>query len=409
MLKLGGTMRICGQRVDRNADSVSFKDVTLSTLDINKFSELNNLRYIELEHCRIEAGNLNPLLNAELRSLEVTNYDLGNYNEFFLHNIFDLDFSLSPKLENLDISGIPFVTSLENLKACANNLKSLDISDTGIRDFEWLRDFTKLEKFRANRTEFNDTSFLEEMIYLEELCLSENGITSLEGLVNTTKLSVVDLSHNSLTDVSVLKQSASCLKVLHLEHNALTDLSCLSGANNLTEVYVDGNALTDLNWLVNTSILKVLSASSAQIAGRLDMTFGGNLRYLNVSNNQLQTAAIRVPPTQYYTPTMLDLSNNKLKSLDLSHNLSYDVLALVGNDELDHSSLSGVSGYKLYLDFPSDIDIQVLRDISFTSLYLVNCPLNRQVEVEESLTNEHLMTQDEVQEAIIAESLRWTG
>ena len=48
----------------------------------------------------------------------------------------------------------------------------------------------------------------------------------------------------------------------------------------------------------------------------------------------------------------------------------------------------------------SEIELQTLKDMNFGSLYIVDCPLDRQVEIEQGLNNEELLTAEEVLEAL---------
>jgi Leucine-rich repeat (LRR) protein len=203
--------------------------------------------------------------------------------------------------------------------------------------------------------------------------------------------------------VSLLSNSISSLTVLRLEHNALTDLSFLSGAGALQKVYVDSNKLTDLNWLKNAKELRALSASQNRIESISGLAIGLKLGYLNLSHNQLQT--IETGDLVFGTDSfvMVDLCNNELKELRLPRGCTYKQLVLLGNPDLDLSSLKDVKGWKLYFDFPPDVQLQTLKDLSFASLFMVDCPLNRQVEVEEGLNSEWLMTEAEVLEEIAQE------
>ena len=72
----------------------------------------------------------------------------------------------------------------------------------------------------------------------------------------------------------------------------------------------------------------------------------------------------------------------------------------MGNPELDLDDLGQISGWNLYFDFPADVELQTLKDLSFSTLHIVNIPLSRQVEIEEGLNNEDLLTEAEALEAI---------
>lgn len=396
-LLLPGKQTVGGMEFDFDDFSVNLEGVTLTQADIDQFTKFTDLCVIRLENCTIQAKNLKPMVSGSLMSLQLENCGITDAQ------FATLDFSLPRHFNTLDVSGNPDLTSLAGLtglEGLADSLEELDISDTGIRSFDWLPAYTKLQVFHANRTGLSDTSLLESMIYLEELSLSGNGVTSLEGLKNTSKLSEVDLSHNSLTDVSVLGRSAATLTVVHLEDNQLTDLTCLSAATGLHNVYVDNNQLTDLDWLENGQEIRVFSASHNNIDNLNQLVFSSKLRCLDLSYNQLNAIWSDELSLAADTYLLLNLCGNDMNYLELPEGCTYKNLILLGNPELDLDDLGQISGWNLYFDFPADVELQTLKDLPFNNLYIVGCPLDRQVEIEEGLYSEELMTEAEALEAI---------
>lgn len=393
-LMLPGSQSIGGLEFDFDAYSVRLEDVTITQADVNNFSKFNGLTTISLINCTIEAQDLSPMTSVNLMSLTLKNCGLTD-GQFAT-----LDFSAPSYFYHLNVSSNPGLTSLAGLENTAAKLTELDISDTGIITFDWLPTFAKLENFYADRTGLKDTGVFESLIYLEELRLSGNGITSLEGLKNTSKLTKVDFSHNNLSDVSVLSRSAATLTVVHLEDNQLTDLTCLSEATGLTNVYLDNNQLTDLDWLENGQAIRVLTASHNNIDNLIQLVFSAKLRYLDLSYNQLN--AIWSDELSFAADTylLLNLCGNDMSYLELPEGCTYKNLMLLDNPDLDFDNLLSISGWNLYFDFPADMELQTLKDLSFTTLNIVGCPLDRQVEIEEGLNNEDLLTTEEALEAI---------
>lgn len=387
---------IGGQRFEKDAFSIRLEAVTLTQQDIDRLSELKNLAIIQLRSCTLKAQDLSPMAVDGLMALELTDCNLTNAQ------FATIDFSKLEKLTELRAGNNPLLNSIAGVEVRAAKLTELDISDTGIQKFDWLAAFTKLEELRADRTGLQDTTLLEGMIYLEKLSLSGNGITDLEGLKNTSKLTEVDLSDNSLTDVSVLSRSIATLTELHLENNQLMFLDCLSGAEALRRVYVDGNELVSLDWLKNSKDLQILTASHNKLWSISGLGIGENLRYLNLSDNELwsiEEGDLVFGADNYL---VVDLRNNKLSTLQLPQNCSYKHLALLGNPDLDIAALGAVKGWNIYFAFPAEIELQTLKDLGFNSLYIVGCPLDRQVEIEEGLFTERLVTEAEALEAIAA-------
>ena len=302
-----------------------------------------------------------------------------------------------PDLLTVDLRGNGDLTKIGDLAALAESLVELDISDTGIREFQWLSKFTKLESLYAHRVGLNDTALLEGMIYLKRLGLGGNGISELSGLKNTSKLEEVDLSGNKLSDVSVLSRSADALRVVHLENNGLSDLSPLSGAMNLERVYVDENGLQDLNFLKGHGALQVLSASKNRIESISALGLGEKLRTINLAENRLRTVEagdLVLGEGQY---VVLDLGGNDLEKLSLPSACTYKMLNLLGNSRLPLTELAGVQGWDLYLECSETATLENLKALGFSELSIVGCPLDRRVELEEGLLNESLISAEEAQ------------
>lgn len=378
-----------GLSFDLNDTSVLLTDVELTQADVDRFSEFKNLYIIRMENCTVSTTDLSPLATDGLMTLEMKNCGLTN------DRLATVDFSGISDLSTLDVSGNPQLSSLAGVEVLADSLTELNISDTAIRDFQWLAAFAKLEVLCADRTGLSDTSLLEKMIYLRKLSLSGNGVVSLSGLKNTSKLSEVDLSHNKLSDVSVLSRNAECLKVLRLEDNTLAKLDCLSEATKLEKLYVDQNSLSDLNFLKGHTELRVLSASKNFITSISGLGIGEKMHYLNLSDNKLQTVDVGGLAFGSGEYVVVDLSKNRLTKLSLPTSCTYKMLNLLENSELDPESLQGVKGWNLYFDVPADVSVKGLEKLQFSSLCMVDCPLDRQVELEEGLTTERMMTREE--------------
>ena len=205
----------------------------------------------------------------------------------------------------------------------------------------------------------------------------------------------MDLSHNELTDVSVLGRSAACLEEIYLNHNHLSNLDFLSEAHGLQVVYVDENELTMVDWLKDKQALQILSASNNRIVGITGLGIGAQMRYLNLSHNLLQTVEEGDLVFGEDSFLMVDLSSNRLQILQLPQNCTYKDLALMENPDLDLSQLKGVKGWNVYFELPDGIELQTLKEIEFYYPCIVNCPLDRQVEMEEAFSNGKLMTKEE--------------
>ena len=89
---------------------------------------------------------------------------------------------------------------------------------------------------------------------VNNLFVFDKGISDISGIEHCTKLKVLDLRNNLLTDISGLNgANLPKLEVLDLQDNQITDISGLSGADlpKLEKLTLQNNEITDisvLNW-----------------------------------------------------------------------------------------------------------------------------------------------------------------
>lgn len=377
-------IRIGGEAFESDGYAVRLENATISRADLETLKKFVDLSVIRLENCTIQTQDLSALSLPGLMALELPGCNLTN------RQLASIDFTQMTYLRELDVSENPELTDFSPLAPCAEKLNRLNISGTAPMDYDWLEQCVKLEVLKADRCSLQDLRVLERAIYLEELYLSENGVSVLDGLENTSKLMEVDLSHNFLTDVSVLSRSAQTLKYLNVSDNELTDLSCLSGAAQLRHVLADDNLLTSLAWLENANELVVLCAARNRLESISGLGFSSKLRCLNLAGNLLEKVEAGDIGFASGDYVVLDLSDNRLTELALPSGCTYRCLSLLGNPDLELSCVQDLQGWYLYFHFPADVKVETLKALSFTGLCMVDCPLNRQVEIEEGLNNEEL-------------------
>ena len=119
-------------------------------------------------------------------------------------------------------------------------------------------DLEAINRLPIESVGLTETKGLEVFTQLKELYLSVNELTKLpEGLEKLTKLTILSLGANQLTDVKGLEVLTQ-LKQLHLSYNKLTDVKGLEKLTKLERLYLQGNQLTDVKGLENLTQLKVL-------------------------------------------------------------------------------------------------------------------------------------------------------
>lgn len=286
--------------------------------------------------------------------------------------------NMSPK--TVSVNGNPGITELVFLDNCAT-LIELDVSETGITNF-----------YR-----------LEKCIYLEILRAHSCGITTLNGLENTTVLKLVDLNDNKLSDIKLLAQSSDTMKYLFLANNLIggrqtvslnlissgssqsnnnpqTNNEALARMNELVMLDLSNNSFNDTSFLIGKEKLEWLRISNCNLSSFDYPELLRNIKYLDLSDNSLDSFDF----DSLYEICILNLSNN---------NLLVDKLSPEGNPNYKCLDYHGNRFNALELRFESEIDEIIISYFdgadysnihtgSIDKVYLVDCPLNKQIEAK---------------------------
>ena len=387
---------IAGEEYSRDSSGVTLSDATLTVSDVQKFSKFKEMRGIHLTNCSIEADDLSPLLSETLGTLELTDCLLTKAQ------ISSLDLS-GTAISSLILAGNQNLESLELIRPVASKLQVLSVADTSVSDLSPLEECKILYRLNVSRTKVTDLSplgvlerltdvsasgngltsltGLEHSLKLEKIVAEDNDISDLEGLTNATILNTVDLSNNKIADLEILKKSASTLRAIDLSHNALTDGTVFAEFPNLSILLVDDNKITALTNLRRCQNLKVLSAANTILKGTEDIEGLANLEYLNLYGTVIKEANL----PNCTNGMFLELGGNPLLTdLTLSNEGTFTYIGLSGtscssNDLLKLKIREVVLPYGGYEKFAS------LKDVVTSSLYLVDCPLDKQVAIKDQL------------------------
>ena len=167
----------------------------------------------------------------------------------------------------------------------------------------------------------------------------EAGIADLTGLEFAINLEALSLWANEIADVSPLS-GLTALRELYLGGNAITDVS-LSGLTELIRLDLSSNEISDvsLSGLASLVDLYLLDNAIEYIS------FSGltALAYLNLNDNEI----VDVSSLSGMTLFKLSLSNNKIADLSPLSDLRTLELFLSNNKIADVSPLSGMKGLEL--------------------------------------------------------------
>ena len=168
-----------------------------------------------------------------------------------------------------------------------------------------------------------------------------------------TALTTLDLSHNSITDISVLG-SLTTLTALEMSHNAISDISVLKNLTKLKWLYLRHNAISDISVLKNLTKLKILWLSGNSISDISALEKLTALRKLTLGGNSIED----VSALEKLTPlNLLWLNGNAITDVSPLEDLtSLTSLTLSGNPIADYAPLRRLKAANPAMSIDVDID-----------------------------------------------------
>ena len=263
--------------------SLSFDSDENSVKEINKFSSLQNLKFLSLRWITLN----NEILSnyKRLKELSLSSVEIKNSEEFFL-NISRIDSLETLTLLNNKLlipEKIPFLKYLKHFYSSNNpigfvlpnnfhnftTLKSLEIQGSNLETIS--KDINRLKNLEVLKLYFNKIKTLPEKINglsnLKKLYLNHNQIKELPKNIGQLDLSYLSLNNNDLQEIPKSITNLKNLDTLNLEENYIKELPKRIG--NLKKLKYLNLELNNLTLLPNS-------------ISKLD-----NLEYLNLSRNKI--------------------------------------------------------------------------------------------------------------------------
>ena len=230
-----------------------------------------------------------------------------------------------------------------------------------------VEEMAKLTSFDARNANISDLTGLEHATNLYELDLSRNSISDISALAGLTfsppryLRSKLDLSNNSISDISALARLTG-LNQLSLSNNNISDVSALAGLTGLGRLSLSHNGISDISALAGLTGLGWLSLSHNGISDISALSGLTRLNWLSLSYNSISDISALAGLTG-------------LGGLSLSHNGISDISALAGltglgwlslsyNNISDISALAGLTLAELSLSYNSISDISALSGLT---------------------------------------------
>ncbi|ESP90439.1 leucine-rich repeat domain-containing protein [Pseudoalteromonas luteoviolacea] len=375
-------------------------------VSLDGIENLTELTELTLRNSELK-GDIKLLGSEKLRYFEISNDTLKPIGK--------VDLSRAPSIEtirlfNADLSGLTLAdnSALRDIYINEGNLKSLDLSKTSSLErveLLWLPltelilpDASPLTFLRvpgcykSQGCEGVLTALdLKNNDELLEIVLEYQGLSTLD-LSNQIKLKTINLTAVPLEYMDFSKNTnldyvnIGSFYDRTIEVNGLTnkpklaylDASYaklksidLSGSNNLEELRLNNNFLTELN-LTNFDKLTTLELYDNQLSS-LDISGADSIVELHASSNSLESLSV----SHLTMLTSLSVSDNKIATLDLSNNTELTSLFASQNklSQLDLSKNSKLS-FALYLASNPLVSLSVNANNKITTLDLQSTNLN---------------------------------
>ena len=257
------------------------------------------------------------------------------------------------------------------------------MSDNSIKSLAALSACAKLEVLSADSNKLINLNGLESCILLEKLYAANNAITDISGIQNATLLSEVDFSANKVADISLLGKSKGSLQRLDLSDNEIDNIDALSECRLITELNISHNRIETLDALSGLTEITSFSASYNRLADITGLKSCEKLADVDLSNNWIADIG-SLSLASSVNGVSLDVSHNSIASLNIPK-VNYRYLSLFGNPVSDLSAVNGTTGRTLVFDYKADIDFASLANSDYYDYYVIDCPLDKQVEISDIL------------------------
>lgn len=245
--------------------------------------------------------------------------------------------------------------------------------------------FSELRKLTVKNTDVSqeELGVIGTLPALEELTLTNAGLSGIAPLSSAVSIKILDLSDNTIRNIDAIK-GMSALTALNLHSNAVTDVSALSGNTKLTSLDISSNNLTSLSPLSGLSTLTSVNASTNVLTDLGDIGKLKGLKSLFLSSNKLTNVAAIAALTEL---TELNISTNELADIT-----ALSTLNKLTNFDFSGNKITAIPKFSkdcaLVTISGSNNQISTLEPLSgLENLNIVNMDYNTEISTVQPLAN----------------------
>lgn len=220
----------------------------------------------------------------------------------YTNDLWDLTYFTVPS-DAKDLSDLSYLTFVEDL--------AIDSVPAG--QLSYLSSLVNITSLQIRNTAINtdELKLIGSLPKLSRLTLSGCGLATASGLETATGITYLDLSQNTIRDLTPL-QSMAGLQEVYLQHNAVNDLSALSSLKSITKLDVSFNLLSSLNPVFNCTTLTHLNAGNNTVTSLTGIDKLTALESFEIANNTLSDIS---PVATCVNLKELDISSNMLEDI----------------------------------------------------------------------------------------------
>lgn len=249
------------------------------------------------------------------------------------------------ELTSLTLNGCAVTAEQLTNVASATNLQNLHLSNCGLSSIAPLSALTRLEVLDLSDNFISDLSPLSGCLSLKELRLGSNGISDASPLAGLTQLTLLELSDNQLEDAGVLEH-CTAMEELDLSGNQLTSISFIASMPALHTFSAANNRLSQLGNLSGCKSLENLDVSH-NVLTKID----GVEKLPKLHNLSLNYNDVKVLPAFS--------EDSELQQFNAAHNFLEDITGLSNLMELNYVDVdyNNVSSLDCLLTCPKLVQV----------------------------------------------------
>ncbi|MBQ5959933.1 MAG: TIR domain-containing protein [Firmicutes bacterium] len=364
--------------VSETTYTVKLTEETITKDTVSNLQRLENLTTLTLEKCTFEDGALYKLTELPLTTLGFT--DMSGIADYSFLN----DFT---KLK--EIALVRCGVTDQNF-TLASNEGITAVNLTGNQAFTDLKllNTAVLKTLNIDGTGVVNLSSLAEADNLNYLYASDTKVTDISPLADLTELRTLALNRTGIKTIDKVFQSLR-LQTLQFADCGITSMSGFENLTVLTEVDLSGNQLTDISWLYKSAeSLKEVHLAGNPLTDRLQqLSECKQIQILDISGIPVYTMYCAKDAAEL---TELYAENCQITSIEeLADKAKLKIVDLSDNKITDYSAISQID-YSMGIIDLSNNEITSLSPVAKTRiLNLIGNPVSY-ASVPESFTVQYL-------------------